>query len=122
MRMVESGEPLRLVLIDAASNATCPCAAIATVATTRMAEIHKCRHMGEVYVGRERVVPQVSPSRGNLILVMEYTIRRAIAGDAAVIARHRVEMFRAMGVSDERLTGVEKASRARLQQELASGV
>ena len=54
-------------------------------------------------------------------MLPEYTIRRATASDAAVIAGHRVEMFRAMGVTDEALAGVEDASRDRLARQIASG-
>jgi GNAT superfamily N-acetyltransferase len=45
----------------------------------------------------------------------------AVAGDAAVIAQHRVEMFRAMGITGPALDTVEAASRARLVEQLASG-
>jgi GNAT superfamily N-acetyltransferase len=53
--------------------------------------------------------------------VSDYTIRTAVAGDAAVIARHRVEMFRAMGIDDPALDTVEAASRARLIEQITSG-
>jgi GNAT superfamily N-acetyltransferase len=52
----------------------------------------------------------------------DYLIRRAIVSDASVIARHRVAMFRDLAElepSDE--PGIESASRARLQEQLASG-
>jgi GNAT superfamily N-acetyltransferase len=52
--------------------------------------------------------------------VSDYRIRRAIGADAAVIARHRVEMFRAMGITGA-LDQVEAATRARLSDQLESG-
>jgi GNAT superfamily N-acetyltransferase len=54
--------------------------------------------------------------------VPNYSIRRATESDAAVIARHRVEMFRDMGelTADEALV-VESASRTRLVDQLRSG-
>jgi GNAT superfamily N-acetyltransferase len=52
--------------------------------------------------------------------VSDYTVRLATAADAEVIARHRVEMFRAMG-RVSRLDEVERATTTRVGEQLASG-
>lgn len=51
----------------------------------------------------------------------DYTIRMATPADAAAIARHRVEMFRAMGVTDPALDDVEATSRVRAGEQIMSG-
>jgi ribosomal protein S18 acetylase RimI-like enzyme len=52
----------------------------------------------------------------------DYSIRHATAADAAVIARHRVEMFREMGeLTPEEAVVVGSASRIRLAEQLGSG-
>jgi GNAT superfamily N-acetyltransferase len=53
--------------------------------------------------------------------VSDYIVRAAVVADAAVIARHRVEMFRAMGVTGPALETVEEATRTRLAGQIASG-
>jgi len=52
--------------------------------------------------------------------VSDYTIRRATVTDAAAIARHRIEMFRAMGITSP-LDEVEAATRVRLAEQISSG-
>jgi len=51
-----------------------------------------------------------------------YTIRRAVVGDAAAIARHRVAMFRDMGALEERdAEPLAAASRAYFEAAIPSG-
>jgi GNAT superfamily N-acetyltransferase len=53
---------------------------------------------------------------------MRYTIRRATVADAGTLARHRVEMFKDMGVlSDELYPTLFEASRAYMTHALADG-
>jgi len=52
---------------------------------------------------------------------MAYLIRRATPADAATVARHRVEMFRDMGVLAAADVPLELASRRALGQGLADG-
>jgi GNAT superfamily N-acetyltransferase len=50
-----------------------------------------------------------------------YRIRTATRADAAIIARHRVRMFRELGEPPETEAAVERAARDRLQDLLSSG-
>ncbi|HEX8244003.1 MAG TPA: hypothetical protein VF541_10920, partial [Longimicrobium sp.] len=51
-----------------------------------------------------------------------FTIRRAVVGDAAVLARHRAEMFRDMGdVPDELYPDLVSASRAWFERAVPTG-
>lgn len=52
---------------------------------------------------------------------MPYVIRRATPADAAIVARHRVAMFRDMGVLAAADAPLERASRRALGQGLADG-
>jgi GNAT superfamily N-acetyltransferase len=50
-----------------------------------------------------------------------YLVRRAAAADAAIVARHRVAMFRDMGLVDDDGAALEAASCSSLRRGLADG-
>jgi GNAT superfamily N-acetyltransferase len=52
--------------------------------------------------------------------VSDYRIRAATVADAVVIARHRVEMFRDMGVPAAALEPVRTATEQRVRQQIAA--
>jgi GNAT superfamily N-acetyltransferase len=52
----------------------------------------------------------------------DFTLRRAVIGDAAVLARHRAEMFRDMGdLPDELYSGLVDATRAWMERAVPAG-